>query len=114
MTFPAGLTTITVTGENVLGIGGEPLAGVAIFTASGPVDDPGADAVLSGSAVGQITNGVMKPIEIPTTDAVSPGFTYTITVRLQDADGNPGGPPPVTGVQIPGTLGATVDLSALL
>jgi len=114
VTFPAGLHTITVTGENVLGIGGEPLSGVVIFSASGPVDDPADDAVLSGSAVGEISNGVMTPVVIPTTDAVSPGFTYTVTVRLQDADGNAGGPPPVTGVHIPATLGPTVDLSALL
>jgi hypothetical protein len=114
MTFPAGLTTITVTGANVLGLDGSPLTGVVIFTASGPVDDPAADAVLDGPAVGNVTGGQLEPLVIPTTDAVSPAFTYTITVKLQDADGAEGGPPPLVGVSIPHTLGTTVDLSDLL
>lgn len=111
MTFPAGLTTITVTGLHILSLDGQPLDGAVIFTASGPVDDPAADAVLSGSAVGEVVNGVMTPLQIPTTDAVTPGFTYTISQRLQTTDMSP---PPVTGISIPSTLGATVDLSDLL
>ena len=111
MTFPAGLTTITITGLHILSLDGQPLDGVVIFTASGPVDDPAADAVLSGSAVGEVVSGVMTPVTIPCTDAVTPGFTYTISQRLQTADMSP---PPVTGVAIPSSLGATVDLSDLL
>lgn len=111
MTFPAGLTTITVTGLHILSLDGHPLDGVVIFTASGPVDDPAADAVLSGSAVGEVSGGVMTPVQIPATDAVTPAFTYTVSQRLQSPDPDP---PPVTGISIPGSRGPTVDLSELL
>jgi hypothetical protein len=114
VTFPAGLTTITVTGENVLGLDGSALTGTVIFSASALAADPGGDLVLDGSAVGEVVNGVMTPLVIPTTDSVTPVFTYTITVKLQDADGAEGGPPPLAGVSIPHSLGLTVDLSVLL
>jgi hypothetical protein len=115
VSFPHGLTTITVTGENVLGLDGLDLNGVVIFTASEEVADPAASVLLDGAAVGNIASGVLvPPLVIPTTDCVSPPFTYTITLKLQDADGIEGGPPPLAGVEIPSSLGATVDLSALL
>jgi hypothetical protein len=112
VTFPAGLTTITVTGQHVLSLDGQPLTGAVIFTASGPLDDPAANALLEGSALAQVTDGVMTPVTIPTTDAVSPPFTYAIAFRLNTADGI--SPPPVTGVSVPASLGATVDISALV
>ncbi len=114
MTFPDGFTTITVTGQHLLGFGGEPLSGAVVFTASGAVADPVADALLTGSAFGQVVSGVMTPLTIPATDAVDPGFTYTITFRLQTADGSPSHLPAVQNVSIPSALGATVDLSALV
>lgn len=114
MTFPAGLTTIQVTGLHIEGLDGTPLSGVIIFSASGPVVDSALSALLEGSATGEVVSGVMTPVIIPTTDCVSPGFTYTITQRLQTPDGAEGSPPPVTGVLIPHTLGASVDLAALL
>jgi hypothetical protein len=115
VTFPAGLLTITVTGSNLLGLDGQPLTGAVIFTASGLVDDPAVSALLEGSAVAEVVAGaIVQPFVIPATDCVSPPFTYTITLRLQDADGAEGAPLPVTGVSIPSTLGASVDLSALL
>jgi hypothetical protein len=112
MTFPGGLTTITVTGQHVLALDGQPLDGAVIFSASGLLDDPAADAVLSGSAVAVVTGGVMTPLVIPTTDAVSPAFTYDIAFRLDSDDGI--GLPPYPGISIPASLGATVDISALL
>jgi hypothetical protein len=112
--FPAGLAIIEVTGLNLLAFDGTPLSGAVIFTASGPVEDPAVNLLLEGSATGQVSGGVMTPVTIPTTDCVSPGFTYTITAQLQTPDGAEGGPPPVSGILIPHTLGATVDLSALL
>jgi hypothetical protein len=111
VSFPAGLFTIVVTGEHILSLDGQQLNGSVIFSAAGPVDDPAVNALLEGSAVGPVINGVMTPLTLPCTDAVSPGFVYTITVRLQTPDPDP---PPVTGVAIPHTLGATVDLSALI
>lgn len=112
MTFPAGLTTITVTGQNLIDFGGFRLNGIVVFTASSPVSDPAAAAVVAGSAQGVVTDGTMAPVVLPATDSVSPAFAYTITFRLQDADGN--GPPPYAGVSIPHTLGESVDLSALV
>ena len=112
MGFPAGLLTVTVTGQNILSLDGQPLDGAVIFTASGPVDDPAVSALIEGSAVAQVVDGVMIPVVLPCTDSVSPSFTYTITTRLNNADGI--SPPPVTGVAVPHSLGASVDLSALL
>jgi len=114
MTFPAGLTVIQVTGLHIEGLDGTPLSGVIVFSASGPVVDPAVSALLEGSATGEVTDGVMAPVTLPTTDCVTPGFTYTITQRLQTPDGVEGSPPPAAGVAIPHTLGATVDLTALL
>lgn len=111
MSFPASLTTITVTGLHVLDLGGAPLNGFVVFTASEPVADPAVSTLAFGSAEALVTNGVMAPVTIPTTDSVSPGFTYTITLRLQSEDNSP---PPYTGIVVPHSLGASVDLSALL
>jgi hypothetical protein len=115
VTFPAGLTTITVTGQDLQALDGTPLSGFVIFTPDAPIADPAVSALLEGSATAQVTAGaIVQPFVIPTTDCVTPPFTYTITQRLQTPDGAEGGPPPVTGVSIPSTLGAAVDLSALL
>jgi hypothetical protein len=111
MTFPAGLTAIEVTGLHLLDLAGNPASGYVTFTASGPVASPAAGAVVLGSADAQVSEGVMTPLTLPTTDAVSPAFTYTIYLRLQGEDADP---PPWTGISIPSTLGASVDLSALL
>jgi hypothetical protein len=111
VTFPDGLTTIEVTGQNLRDFAGEPLSGYVVFTASAPVADPAADLVAWGSASSQVVDGVLTPLTIPTTDCVSPSFTYAIRLRLDDQDGDP---PAWTGVAVPSALGSTVDLSALL
>jgi len=111
VTFPAGLTVIVVTGLNVRDYSGALLNGAVIFSASAVGADPAADLVLDGSAEGLVTNGVMTPVTIPTTDSVSPGFTYTISLRLQTGDADPA---PYTGIAVPRSLGATVDLSSLI
>lgn len=114
MTFPPGLSTIEITGLHVTGLDGTPLFGNVIFSASGEVSDPAVSDVLDGSAIGEVSAGVMAPITIATTDCVSPPFTYTITQRLVTPDGVENSPAPVTGVSIPSALGASVDLSVLL
>lgn len=111
MTFPAGLTTIEVTGQNLRDFGGSTLSGIVIFTASEPVADPAADLVAFGSASSPVVEGVLTPLVIPTTDCVSPAFTYAIRLRLDDADADP---PAWTGISVPSSLGASVDLSTLL
>lgn len=102
---------ITVTGLSLLDFDGTPLSGVIIFTPSQPLYVAGS-AVLEGSATMVVTSGVGVPISIPCTDNVIPNFTYTITQRLTVSDA--AGPPPVTGVAVPSSLGATVDVSQLL
>ena len=114
MTFPGGITTIEVTGLNLLAFDGTPLNGSVTFTVDGEVAVPAADTVLVGSATGIVTNGVMSPVTLPTTDNISPGFSYSITQNLQTSDGVTSSPAPVQGVGIPSTLGVTVDLSDLV
>lgn len=112
MGFPAGLTTIQVTGLNVTDFGGNPANGFVLFTPSeAAAPDANAHLVMQGSAEGVVTGGVMTPVVIPTTDSVSPSFTYTIRLLLQTADNAPA---PYTAVAIPASLGASVDLSALI
>ena len=115
MTFPPGLATIKVTGSDLSTFDGTPLSGAVIFTASEELADPAVSALLEGSAVAQVVNGVLvQPFIIPATNCVSPGFTYTITQRLATPDGVENEAAPVPGVAIPSTLGSSVDLSALL
>lgn len=112
MTFPGSLETIEVTGTSLETIDGEPLNGSIIFEASTPLYIAG-EVVLEGSAVMTVTNGAADaPLTLPCTDAVSPGFTYTIYQRLDTPDGV--NPAPVTGVVIPHTMQPAVDVSALL
>jgi hypothetical protein len=115
VTFPAGITTIEVTGNNLLAFDGTPLSGVIIFTPAGTVPVPSADAILQGSATATAQNGAIAgPFVIATTDCVSPGFTYTISFRLTTPDGQESSVPPAENVAIPSTLGASVDLSQLV
>jgi hypothetical protein len=109
------ITTIQVTGQTMNALDGTPLNGVIIFSSSVPILADTADHdLVEGSAPTTVTAGVMKPVTIPTTDSVTPTFTYTITLRLVTVDGAEGSPPPFQGVLIPSTLGATVDLTALV
>lgn len=109
--YPFWLAVITLTGLDVLQSDGSLLNGIFILTPSAPAYVPGW-AVIEGSATLTVINGVAVPIVIPCTDCVTPGFTYTISQRLQTVDGP--GPAPITGVTVPHTLGSTVDISALL
>jgi hypothetical protein len=109
--FPFWLAVIQLTGTDIAADDGTLLDGAFILTPSEPVFIPGW-TVLEGSATLTVTNGVAAPVYIVCTDAVSPGFTYTVTSRLSTPDAV--GPVPVTGVAVPHTLGASVDISALL
>jgi hypothetical protein len=112
VTFPVGLTVIEVTGLHVTDFGGNPVSGFVLFTPSqAATPDASVHLVMQGSTEGVVTDGVMTPVTIPTTDSVSPPFTYTISLKLQTADNAPA---PYTAVAIPASLGASVDLSALI
>jgi hypothetical protein len=116
MPFPAGLTTITVTGLNILALDGTALSGTLVFAASGLVADPAVSALLKGNATATVTNGVMTPVVLATTDCISPGFTYTVTASLQSPSGlvSFSSALVASGVVIPSGLGSSVDVSALV
>jgi hypothetical protein len=113
------VTMIQVTGQSITTLDGTPLNGFVLFsveTSTGQgqvVDVQSPPAVFLGSADATVANGVMEPISIPATDSVTPPFTYTITLRISGPDGDSDNQV-LTGVQIPSTLGATVDLAALI
>lgn len=109
--FPFWLAVITLTGEAVAAADGTLLDGIFILTPSAPVYIPGW-TVLEGSATLTVTDGVAAPVTIVCTDAVTPGFTYTITQRLNTPDIL--NPVPLTSVSVPHALGSSVDISALL
>lgn len=115
MGLPSNLTTITVTGQNVVAPDGTALNGSFLFQPSSQLFDSAAPGVVDVQGLGEVTNGVMASIVIPTTDTlnVSPTpFTYTVTSVLTYPDGTT-----VTrvypGVLIPSSLGSTVDVGQL-
>lgn len=110
--YPFWLAVVNLTAQSVLGPDGTPLTGTFILTPSQPTYVPGW-TVIEGSANLYVKNGAAAaPVVLVCTDAVTPGFTYTITQRLTTPDVV--GPSPITGVAIPHTLGMTVDISTVL
>lgn len=109
--YPFWLGVIEITAADVVAADGTLLDGVFILTPSSPVY-VGGWVILEGSATLTVTNGVGTPVTVPCTDTAGTAFTYTITTRLNTPDGT--SPPPVAGVAVPHTLGASVDISALL
>jgi hypothetical protein len=104
---------IQVTGQSITTLDGTPLNGFILFSTDGPVDIPDMPAVFLGSADATVRNGVMDTITLPTTDSVLPPFAYTITLRISGPDGDSDNKV-IQNVQIPSTLGASVDIAALL
>jgi hypothetical protein len=104
---------IQVTGQHLTTLDGTPLNGFVLFSTSQAVDIPDMPAIFLGSADATVSNGVMDTITIPTTDSTLPPFSYTITLRISGPDGDSDNQV-LTGVQIPSSLGPTVDLAALL
>jgi hypothetical protein len=104
---------IQVTGQRLTTLDGTPLNGFVLFSTSQAVDIPDMPAIFLGSADATVSNGVMDTITIPTTDSTLPPFSYTITLRISGPDGDSDNQV-LTGVQIPSSLGPTVDLAALL
>jgi hypothetical protein len=105
------VTTIQVTGLSIQTLDGTPLNGFVIFSAPEVETIPG--VIFAGSGDATVRNGVMDTITLPTTDSTIPPFTYTIKLRISGPDGDLDNQV-YTGVPIPSTLGATVDLSMLI
>jgi hypothetical protein len=115
MSLPANITPVSVVAEGWTGPDGTGWNGVVLFATSGLLVDAG-EGVIDGTATGTLVNGVMPAVQVVPTDCaqVSPTpFTYTITVRLQSANGS-GDDQVFTGINIPAASGPTVDLSTLL
>ena len=112
MALPGDISTIVVTGT-FLGFAGTPCTGCVTFDPGGVVlADATGHAILVAPVTATLNGSGHISVTLPCTDAVtlSPGpFTYTVTTAL---DGLPGSSHPRKA--IPHTLGASVDLSALL
>jgi hypothetical protein len=110
--LPGGITVITVTGT-FLHPSGTPASGTVTLD-PGPVTltDSAGHVILAAPVTATLSGSGQVSVVIPCTDdeTLSGGpFTYSVTVAL---DGLPGATYP--GKSIPHTLGASVDLSALL
>lgn len=106
-------TMIQVTGQSITTLDGTPLNGFILFSTDKAVDIPDMPAIFLGSADATVRNGVMEPVNLPTTDSTLPPFTYTITLRISGPDGDADNQV-IQNVQLPSTLGSTVDLATLL
>ena len=104
---------IEVTGQQLTTLDGTPLNGFILFSTDKAVDIPDMPAIFLGSADATVRNGVMDTITLPTTDSTLPPFTYTITMRISGPDGDSDNQV-LQNVQIPSTLGPTVDIAQLL
>lgn len=109
MPIPGGLTTITVT-SSYPAIDGSPLSGNVVFETDQQIMDSAGLVKFSGSATRVVFRGVMQPITLPCTDngALNPtSFSYKVTETLNGVVQTP------YWINLPHTLGATVDLSAV-
>jgi hypothetical protein len=112
MPLPGNVTTITVNGT-YLGPGGNPLSGAVTFTPNVPVlTDVAAPGFVVGATVtAPLTTAGHFTAVLPCTDngALSPsGWVYAVSENIA------GQPPRDFFVALPSTLGASVDLAAVV
>jgi len=89
MTFPSGVAKMTVTGQNIVDSGGNPLQGVVVFDMGTPEFSSGATppTVFENPVMAEVRSGVMDTITIPdSVHAFAAPFTYVITVRFEGRD----------------------------
>lgn len=114
MPLPGDLTTITVTGTYLDG-GGNPLTGHVTFTPTADLQDSTGHVVLRAAPLyAYLTTGVIS-IVLPCTDnaTLNPvSWAYTVVESL--SDGTQSLPNRTYTVQLPHTLGTTVDLTTLI
>lgn len=86
MPLPSGIATVTVTGQNLCDLEGNPaVSGMVYFLASNTLADPTHNTVISEYRVQTpVVNGVMVPVLLPINDGtVNPqNFTYTVRTEL--------------------------------
>lgn len=114
MPLPGDLTTITVTGTFQDGLG-TALTGHVTFTPTADLQDSTGHVVLRAAPLhAYLTSGTIS-IVLPCTDntTLNPSsWAYTVVESL--SDGSSSLPNRTYTVQLPHTLGATVDLTALI
>lgn len=121
MGFPAGVTLVQVTGQNLRDLAGNPaVSGVVRFKASGQLADPTHGLIIVNiELVSTITNGVMAPVELPVNDATVNPHGFTIAVRqeiyYQLSDGSTSKTPvlDIYNVSLDSSLLPSADLAEL-
>jgi hypothetical protein len=114
VSLPGDLTTITVTGTYIDGSGNQ-LAGYVTFTPTADLVDSTGHTVLRATPLTATLSGGSISIVLPCTDnaTLSPDtWAYTIAETISDGLNNL--PIRTYTVQLPHTLGASVDLSTLV
>lgn len=108
MPLPVDLNTITVTAAYP-NIAGQPQSGYVTFDPGAVVTDSTGHVILTGAVRCNVVNGVLQPPTLPCTDngGLNPtGFAYTVTEVIGLSKRS-------YQVELPHTIGATVDLSSL-
>lgn len=109
MPLPGDINTIVLTGT-YLDVDGNPRSGTVTFTpATAPLADTTGKVILAGVpvAAGLSTSGTFS-ITLPCTDQLTPsGWAYTVTELISGTQTR------IYAIQLPHTLGSTVDISTL-
>lgn len=122
MGFPAGVTLVQVTGQNLRDLAGNPaVSGTVHFKASGQLSDPTHGLIIVNvELMATITNGVMTPIQLPVNDSTVNPNGFTIAVRQEVyyllSDGVTVSKTPVLdiyNISLGSNLLPTVDLASL-
>jgi hypothetical protein len=110
MSLPSGLPTVTVTGSYRDYLG-NPMTGRVLFIASGMLKDSTdkiSIAPLAMTAILDLTGSISIALVATDATGITPtGFNYRVVERLH------GLPESVYYIQLPSTLGTTVDLSSV-
>jgi parallel beta-helix repeat protein len=112
MPLPGDLTTITVTGSYPAPVGGSPpLTGTVTFQPSADLTDATGKVILRAAPIELLLSAGALSVVLPCTDnaTLQPAGWYWIVT--EDIDGLPAR---VYNIELPHTLGASVDLSALV
>lgn len=85
MPLPSGIATVTVTGQNLCDLEGNPaLFGSVHFKASGQLVDPTHGVIIANIDIVQpVSNGVMTPVVLPVNDSTVNPNGFTIAVRQE-------------------------------
>lgn len=117
MPLPSGIATVTVTGQNLCDLEGNPaLFGTVHFKASGQLVDPTHGVIIANIDVIQpVSNGVMTPVVLPVNDSTVNPNGFTITVRQELFYGSSLTPVlSIYNISLDHTTEPSIDLSELI